>query len=65
MHCSGMPEYMRMNFFRDTGIKRASSSCVMLKNNIPVQNNDEFPETYGVKEGNGMYLAPEGNIRVW
>ena len=37
----------------------------MLKNNIPVQNNDEFPETYGVKEGNGMYPAPEGNIRVW
>ena len=33
--------------------------------NIPVQNFDEFLETYGVKEGDGMYLAPEDRIRVW
>ena len=33
--------------------------------NIPVQNYDEFLETYGVKEGDGMYLAPEDRIRVW
>jgi putative endopeptidase len=30
-----------------------------------VQNYDEFLETYGVKEGDGMYLAPEDRIRVW
>ena len=33
--------------------------------NIPVQNFDEFLETYGVREGDGMYLAPEDRIRVW
>ena len=33
--------------------------------NIPVQNYDEFIETYGIKESDGMYLAPEDRIRVW
>ena len=33
--------------------------------NIPVQNYDEFLETYDVREGDGMYLAPENRIRVW
>ena len=33
--------------------------------NIPVQNFDEFLETYGVQEGDGMYLAPEDRINVW
>ena len=33
--------------------------------NIPVRNYDEFLETYGVQEGDGMYLAPEDRIRVW
>lgn len=33
--------------------------------NIPVQNFDEFINTYGVKEGDGMYLAPEDRITVW
>ena len=33
--------------------------------NIPLQNYDEFLETYGVKEGDGMYLAPEDRIRIW
>ncbi|MCR5402605.1 MAG: hypothetical protein K6E91_02125 [Butyrivibrio sp.] len=33
--------------------------------NIPVQNYDEFIETYDIKEGDGMYLAPEDRITVW
>ena len=33
--------------------------------NIPVQNYDEFIDTYGVKEGDGMYLAPKDRITVW
>ena len=33
--------------------------------NIPVQNYDEFLETFDVKEGDGMYLAPEDRIAVW
>ena len=30
-----------------------------------LQQFDEFYETYGIKEGDGMYLAPEKRIRVW
>ena len=36
-----------------------------LRVNIPVQQYDEFVETYGVKEGDGMYVAPEDRICVW
>ena len=25
----------------------------------------EFYETYGVKEGDGMYLAPEDRVVIW
>ncbi len=33
--------------------------------NIPVQNYDKFIEFYNIKEGDGMYLAPEDRITVW
>ena len=33
--------------------------------NVGVQQFDEFYETYGVKETDGMYLAPEKRISVW
>lgn len=33
--------------------------------NIPVQNYDKFIEFYNIKEGDGMYLAPEDRIGVW
>jgi putative endopeptidase len=33
--------------------------------NIPAQNYDEFYQTFGIKEGDGMYLAPEKRITVW
>lgn len=36
-----------------------------LRVNAVVQQFDEFLETYGVKEGDGMYLAPEERIAVW
>ena len=36
-----------------------------LRVNIPVQQYEEFVETYGVKEGDGMYVAPEDRICVW
>ncbi|MCR5177892.1 MAG: M13 family peptidase, partial [Lachnospiraceae bacterium] len=29
------------------------------RTNVPVQQFEEFYETYGVKEGDNMYLAPE------
>ena len=33
--------------------------------NISVQNYDEFLEACEIKEGDGMYLAPEDRIAIW
>lgn len=33
--------------------------------NSVLQQFDEFYETYDIKEGDGMYLAPEDRINVW
>lgn len=33
--------------------------------NVGVQQFDEFYDTYGVQEGDGMYLAPDKRIKVW
>ena len=33
--------------------------------NVGIQQFDEFYETYDVKEGDGMYLAPDKRIKVW
>ena len=33
--------------------------------NVGVQQFEEFYETYGVQEGDGMYLAPDKRIAVW
>lgn len=36
-----------------------------LRVNAVVQQFDEFHETYGIKEGDGMYLAPDDRVSVW
>ena len=36
-----------------------------LRVNCPLQQYDEFLDFYGIKEGDGMYLAPEDRINVW
>lgn len=36
-----------------------------LRVNVTLQQFDKFYETYGIKEGDGMYLAPEDRISVW
>ena len=36
-----------------------------LRVNPVVQQFQEFYDTYGVKEGDGMYLAPEDRVAVW
>ena len=36
-----------------------------LRVNTTVQQFDEFYETYDVKEGDNMYLAPEDRVSVW
>ncbi|MBR4719336.1 MAG: M13 family metallopeptidase [Lachnospiraceae bacterium] len=36
-----------------------------LRTNVTLQQFDEFYDTYGIQEGDGMYLAPEDRITVW
>ncbi len=38
--------------------------CYLRVNSV-VQQFQEFYDTYGVKEGDGMYLAPEDRVAVW
>ncbi len=35
------------------------------RTNVPVQQFEEFYETYDVKEGDNMYLAPEDRLIIW
>ena len=35
------------------------------RTNVPVQQFDEFYQTYDVKEGDTMYLAPEDRLLIW
>ncbi len=36
-----------------------------LRTNVTLMQFDEFIETYDIKEGDGMYCAPENRIKVW
>ncbi len=36
-----------------------------LRVNAVLQQFEEFYETYDIKEGDGMYLAPEDRVAVW
>lgn len=36
-----------------------------LRCNVTAQQYDEFYETYGIKEGDGMYIEPKDRIAVW
>ena len=46
-------------------VHRRGHPLTYLRGNVTVQQFDEFMETYGIKEGDGMYLAPEDRIAVW
>ena len=53
-------------------VERAESSALTdphplayLRGNVTVQQFDEFYDTYGIVQGDGMYLAPEDRIAVW
>ena len=35
------------------------------RTNVPVQQFQEFYDTYGIKEGDKMYLAPEDRLIIW
>ena len=53
------PEYLA------SVIKTDTHALGYLRVNAIVQQFDEFYETFDVKEGDGMYLAPEDRVLVW
>ena len=36
-----------------------------LRVNCTLQQFDKFLDFYGIKEGDGMYLAPEDRVLIW
>ncbi len=36
-----------------------------LRLNVTVAQFEEFYETFGIKEGDGMYIAPENRVKIW
>ncbi len=57
-----------VTFIRTVEIDRAktdSHPLGFLRVNVPVQQFDEFCKAYDVKEGDGMYIAPQDRICVW
>ncbi|WP_203641061.1 M13 family metallopeptidase [Levilactobacillus andaensis] len=36
-----------------------------LRANVQVKNLDDFYQTFGVKAGDGMYLAPADRVKIW
>lgn len=49
------------------GVEVVQAAVVALSVDVngPTQMFEEFYETYDVKEGDGMYLAPEARIALW
>ncbi|MEG1441460.1 MAG: M13 family metallopeptidase, partial [Oscillospiraceae bacterium] len=56
---SGNREYMTQHTQMDV------HSPSKNRTNITVSNFNEFYETYGVKEGDGMFVAPENRLMIW
>lgn len=36
-----------------------------LRSNLVLSNFQEFYDTYDIKPGDGMYVAPEDRIKIW
>ncbi|MBR6487162.1 MAG: M13 family metallopeptidase [Lachnospiraceae bacterium] len=49
----------------ESGIATDPHPLHYLRCNVTLQQYDEFYDTYDIKEGDGMYLAPEDRIAVW
>ena len=48
-----------------SNLKQDEHPLYYSRTNVPVQQFEEFYETYGVKEGDNMYLAPEDRLILW
>jgi len=46
-------------------VKTDSHSPGLYRAYVPLQNVDAFYEAFGIKEGDGMYIAPEKRVKIW
>ena len=51
--------------FELTVLKQDEHPLDYARTNVPVQQFEEFYETYDVKEGDNMYLAPQDRLIIW
>ncbi len=57
--CISTPEFEQYRIAAD------EHPLAYLRANVTLQQFEKFYETYGIKEGDGMYLAPEERVSVW
>ncbi len=53
------------NFTTEIAMAQDVHPVAFLRCNVVVQQFDEFYDTFDIKEGDGMYLAPKKRIAVW
>lgn len=46
-------------------VKTDPHSPGMYRAYVPLQNVDAFYDAFGIKEGDGMYIAPDKRVRIW
>ena len=46
-------------------VKTDPHSPGMYRAYVPLQNVDAFYEAFGIKEGDGMYVAPDKRVKIW
>ncbi|AWH84551.1 M13 family peptidase [Flavobacterium album] len=46
-------------------VKTDPHSPGMYRAYVPLQNVDAFYDAFGIKQGDGMYVAPEKRVRIW
>jgi putative endopeptidase len=46
-------------------VKTDPHSPAMYRAYVPLINLDTFVQAFGIKEGDGMYVAPEKRVRIW
>jgi putative endopeptidase len=46
-------------------VKTDPHSPGMYRAYVPIQNVDAFYDAFGIKQGDGMYVAPEKRVKIW
>jgi predicted metalloendopeptidase len=46
-------------------VKTDPHSPGMYRAYVPIQNVDAFYSAFGIKEGDGMFVAPEKRVKIW